>query len=103
MADAAYLYDGVRTVTAGNASPLDDGAGALFLGAEAAGELLGRDRIARIAGRSAHAVAPDLFGIAPVEGANRALAYELRARGGGYGVAAIRIGVGQGLAVVLHA
>jgi acetyl-CoA acetyltransferase len=31
------------------------------------------------------------------------LAYELRARGGGYGVAAIRIGVGQGLAVVLHA
>ncbi|MEA2310834.1 MAG: Thiolase, C-terminal domain, partial [Solirubrobacteraceae bacterium] len=31
------------------------------------------------------------------------LAYELRARGGGYGVAAICIGVGQGLAVVLHA
>ena len=31
------------------------------------------------------------------------LAYELRRRGGGYGVAAICIGVGQGLAVVLHA
>ena len=30
------------------------------------------------------------------------LAYELRRRGGGYGVAAICIGVGQGLAVVLH-
>jgi acetyl-CoA acetyltransferase len=30
------------------------------------------------------------------------LAYERRARGGGYGVAAICIGVGQGLAV-LHA
>ncbi|HXS43477.1 MAG TPA: thiolase family protein, partial [Solirubrobacteraceae bacterium] len=31
------------------------------------------------------------------------LAYELRRRGGGYGVAAICIGVGQGLAVVLDA
>ena len=31
------------------------------------------------------------------------LAHELRRRGGGYGVAAICIGVGQGLAVVLHA
>ena len=31
------------------------------------------------------------------------LAYELRRRGGGYGVAALCIGVGQGLAVVLHA
>jgi acetyl-CoA acetyltransferase len=31
------------------------------------------------------------------------LAYELRRRGGGYGVAALCIGVGQGLAVVLEA
>jgi len=31
------------------------------------------------------------------------LAHELRRRGGGYGVAALCIGVGQGLAVVLHA
>ncbi len=31
------------------------------------------------------------------------LAYELRRRGGGYGLAAICIGVGQGLAMVLHA
>jgi acetyl-CoA acetyltransferase len=30
------------------------------------------------------------------------LAHELRARGGGYGVAAICIGVGQGLAVILE-
>jgi len=30
------------------------------------------------------------------------LAHELERRGGGYGVAAICIGVGQGLAVVLH-
>ena len=31
------------------------------------------------------------------------LAHELRRRGGGYGVASICIGVGQGLAVVLEA
>jgi hypothetical protein len=31
------------------------------------------------------------------------LVYELRRRGGGYGVAAICIGVGQGLAILLHA
>ena len=31
------------------------------------------------------------------------LAHELRRRGGGYGMAAICIGVGQGLAVVLEA
>jgi acetyl-CoA acetyltransferase len=31
------------------------------------------------------------------------LAYELQRRGGGYGVAALCIGVGQGLAVVLQA
>jgi acetyl-CoA acetyltransferase family protein len=161
----AFAQDGTGTVTAGNASPLNDGAGALFLGDEAAAETLGREPLARIAGRGTHAVDPDVFGIAPVEAANRALAragigwgdvelvelneafaaqslaclgewgeldpdrvnvnggaiaighplgasgvrilatlaYELRRRGGGYGVAAICIGVGQGLAVVLHA
>jgi acetyl-CoA acetyltransferase family protein len=161
----AFVKDGTGTITAGNASPLNDGAGALFLGDEAAAASLGRDPIARIAGRGTHAVDPDLFGIAPVEAANEALAragigwgdvevvelneafaaqslacvgewkeldpervnvnggaiaighplgasgarilatlaYELRRRGGGYGVAAICIGVGQGLAVVLHA
>jgi acetyl-CoA acetyltransferase family protein len=161
----AFVKDGTGTITAGNASPLNDGAGALFLGDEAAAGTLGRDPIARIAGRGTHAVDPDLFGIAPVEAANEALAradigwgdvevvelneafaaqslacvgewkeldpervnvdggaiaighplgasgarilatlaYELRRRGGGYGVAAICIGVGQGLAVVLHA
>jgi acetyl-CoA acetyltransferase family protein len=161
----AFVKDGTGTVTAGNASSLNDGAGALFLGDESAAQTLGREPIARIAGRGAHAVDPDVFGIAPVEAANRALAragigwgdvevlelneafaaqslaclgewreldpervnvnggaiavghplgasgvrilatlaYELRRRGGGYGVAAICIGVGQGLAVVLHA
>jgi acetyl-CoA acetyltransferase family protein len=159
----AFVENG--TVTAGNASTLNDGAGAMFLADEAGAEAIGREPLARIAGRGAWAVDPDVFGIAPVEAANVALeragiawqdvavvelneafasqcladisqwegldpakvnpnggaiavghplgasgvrilgglAHELRRRGGGYGVAAICIGVGQGLAVVLHA
>jgi acetyl-CoA acetyltransferase family protein len=154
----AFVKDG--TVTAGNASSLNDGAGALVIGDES----LDGEPLARIVGRGTHAVDPDIFGIAPVEAANKALAkagigwdqvevvelneafaaqslacigewpidpervnpnggaiaighplgasgarilatlaHELRRRGGGYGVAAICIGVGQGLAVVLHA
>jgi len=151
------------TVTAGNASPLNDGASAVLLASERA--LGQREPLARIAGRGAAAVDPDVFGIGPVEAAEKALkragigwddvkavelneafaaqslaclalwpqldpaivnvnggaialghplgasggrilgqlAYELRRRGGGYGLAAICIGVGQGLAVVLEA
>jgi acetyl-CoA acetyltransferase family protein len=159
----AFVSDG--TVTAGNSSPLNDGAAMLLIGDRAAGERFGAEPLARIAARGLHGVEPDVFGIAPVEAANRALARagrdwddvaavelneafasqslaclrswpaldpetvnvhggaiaighplgasgarilgrlakELRARGGGVGVAAICIGVGQGLAVVLEA
>jgi acetyl-CoA acetyltransferase family protein len=151
------------TVTAGNASPLNDGASAVLLASAKA--LENREPLARIAGRGAAAVDPDVFGIGPVEAAEKALrragigwddlkavelneafaaqslaclalwpqldpaivnvnggaialghplgasggrilgqlAYELKRRGGGYGLAAICIGVGQGLAVVLEA
>jgi acetyl-CoA acetyltransferase family protein len=61
------------TVTAGNASPLNDGASAVLLGNEAAADRIGREPIARIAGRGAHAVEPQFFGFAPVEAANTAL------------------------------
>ena len=152
------------TVTAGNSSPLNDGAAAVLLADEASTALLGRAPLARIVSRAAHGVDPDVFGIGPVEAANRALAraglswdqidivelneafagqslaclrswteldpekvnqrggaiaighplgasgarvlgrvaHELHSRGGGYGLAAICIGVGQGLAVVLE-
>ena len=60
------------TVTAGNASPLNDGASAALLG-DAAGELLGLAPLARIAGRGAAACEPQFFGFAPVEAANAAL------------------------------
>ncbi|GAA1911931.1 thiolase family protein [Arthrobacter gandavensis] len=151
------------TVTAGNASPLNDGASAAWLGSEAAAGILGLEPLARIAGRGAAANEPQYFGYAPVEAANTALkragiswndvgavelneafaaqslacldawdidpaivnawggavsighplgasgtrilgtlARRLEATGERWGVAAICIGVGQGLAVVLE-
>jgi acetyl-CoA acyltransferase len=155
------------TITAGNASPLNDGASAVVLGSAAAADRLGAAPLARVAGRGASALDPNLFGLAPIEAAAAALrragvgwadvgAVELNeafavqslacvdawldeglrdpelvnARGGAiaighplgasggrilgtlaarlresgerYGVAAICIGVGQGLAVVLE-
>jgi acetyl-CoA acetyltransferase family protein len=62
------------TITAGNASPLSDGASAVLLGSEEAASRIGLDPIARIAGRGANAVDPQTFGYAPVEAAERALA-----------------------------
>jgi len=61
------------TVTAGNASPLNDGASAALLGSEKAAELTGLQPLARIAGRGAAANEPQYFGFAPVEAANLAL------------------------------
>ena len=61
------------TVTAGNASPMNDGASAAWLGSEKAAVLLGRTPLARIAGRCAAANEPQFFGEAPVEAANLAL------------------------------
>jgi acetyl-CoA acetyltransferase family protein len=158
----AFRQEG--TVTAGNSSPLNDGAGALLMADEAGVQALGVEPLARVVSRGAAAVDPDVFGIAPVEAANTALrragiswddvaavelneafasqclsdigewkelnpekvnpnggaialghplgasgvrivgglAHELRRRGGRYGVAALCIGVGQGLAIVLE-
>ena len=158
----AFVKDG--TVTAGNASPLNDGASAVLVASEAGARRPAATPIARIAGRGTFAVDPDIFGIGPVEAANQrpqarrhrlgrrrrrraqrgvrravaglhrrvadrpravnvnggaiaighplgasggrilgTLAYTLKANGWRYGVAAICIGVGQGLAIVLEA
>jgi acetyl-CoA acyltransferase len=59
------------TITAGNSSPLNDGASAVLLGAE--GAVPDLDPLARIAGRGTHALAPQDFGYAPVEAAEKAL------------------------------
>ena len=157
----APLFAADGTVTAGNSSPINDGASAVLLGAEGAVEAT---PLARLTGRGVAGNDPDVFGVAPVEAANRALAragrtwadvdlvelneafasqslaclagwpdldpervnvhggaiaighplgasggriighaaHELARRGGGVAVAAICIGVGQGLAVVLE-
>ncbi len=67
---ASFRKDG--TITAGNASPLSDGASAVLLGSERATSL--GTPLARIAGRAAHALEPQRFGYAPVEAAEKALA-----------------------------
>jgi acetyl-CoA acyltransferase len=61
------------TITAGNASPLNDGASAVLLGSETAADRIGSAPVARIAGRGAYALEPQLFGYAPVEAAEQAL------------------------------
>ena len=61
------------TVTAGNASPLNDGASAAVLGSARAEGMLGSAPLARIAGRGASANEPQYFGFAPVEAADLAL------------------------------
>lgn len=62
------------TITAGNSSPLNDGASALLLGSAGARDVVGIDPLARIAGRGAFANAPQRFGVAPVGAAAIALA-----------------------------
>jgi acetyl-CoA acetyltransferase family protein len=164
LAGRAPAFAENGTVTAGNSSPLNDGAAAVLIASAAAAEEIGAQPLARIAGRGVSGIDPDVFGIAPIEAANRALAragigwedvsvvelneafasqslacidgwpgldpsavnpnggaialghplgasgarvlgglaHELRRRGGGWGVATLCIGVGQGLAVVLE-
>jgi acetyl-CoA acetyltransferase family protein len=153
------------SVTAGNSSPMNDGAAALLLASEQGLAMTGRDPMARVVSRAVSGIDPHLFGLGPVESAQRALdragigwgdlvavelneafaaqslaclmswpelnraivnpnggaiaighpvgcsgarilttlVHELCRRGGGYGLATMCIGVGQGIAVVVHA
>jgi acetyl-CoA acyltransferase len=152
------------TVTAGNASPMNDGAAALIVASEAGARRAGASPLARVVSRATSGVEPHLYGIGPVEAARRALAraglgwgdlaavelneafaaqslaclaewpeldpaivnpqggaiaighplgcsgarilttlvHHLRRTGGRYGLAAMCIGVGQGIAVVIE-
>ncbi|MEI5519357.1 thiolase family protein [Streptomyces brasiliscabiei] len=62
------------TVTAGNASPLNDGAAALLLVDEEGLAATGREPLARVSASGVSAIDPHYFGLAPVEAVNRALA-----------------------------
>jgi acetyl-CoA acetyltransferase family protein len=61
------------TVTAGNASPLNDGAAALLVADEAGVEHIGRPPLARIAGRGVAGVEPQWYGIGPVAAVDAAM------------------------------
>jgi acetyl-CoA acetyltransferase len=67
----AFRADG--TVTAGNASTLNDGASAVLLAGAEAADRLGLRPMARIVSRAVHAVDPQYFGIGPVEASRKAL------------------------------
>ncbi|MEU3920321.1 thiolase family protein [Streptomyces sp. NBC_00879] len=152
------------TVTAGNSSPLNDGAAALLLTDEDGLRATGREPLARIGATAVTGIEPQYFGAGPVEAVHRALkkagrglgdlhtlelneafaaqalacigqwpgldpavvnprggaisighplgasgaritgavAHQLAAAGSGTGIAALCIGVGQGLALVLE-
>ncbi len=152
------------SVTAGNSSPMNDGAACLVLAGEAGLARSGARPLARVVSRAVSAVEPQLFGLGPVEAAEEALkrarigwqdlvavelneafaaqalaclhswpdldrgivnqnggaialghplgcsgarlvvslSHDLARRHGGYGLVAMCIGVGQGIAMVLE-
>ncbi len=69
---AAFLTGG--TVTAGNSSPMNDGAAALLLATAAGLDRHGLEPMARIVATGAAGVHPDYMGIGPVPATEKALA-----------------------------
>jgi acetyl-CoA acetyltransferase family protein len=69
---AAFLPDG--TLTAGNSSPINDGAAALVIGSPEAARQLDYEPTVRIVGSQAVGVDPDRFAHAPAQAVRRLLA-----------------------------
>jgi acetyl-CoA acetyltransferase family protein len=69
------------TVTAGNASPLNDGAAALLIVDEEGLKATGLEPLARIRASAVTAIEPQYFGLGPVEAVKKALAKAGRAFG----------------------
>jgi acetyl-CoA C-acetyltransferase len=67
----AFGADG--TVTAANASKINDGAAALVLASGAAVKALGLKPLARVVAQASHAQEPEWFSTAPIEAAKKAL------------------------------
>ncbi len=67
-------FDPAGTITAGNASSINDGAAAVVLATEAAVKAHGLDPLARIVGWGVHAQAPEWFTTAPAKAIERTLA-----------------------------
>lgn len=68
----AFVKDG--TVTAGNASGINDGAAAMVVMSEDRAAALGVRPMARIRGYASTGIAPEIMGMGPVEAVRRALA-----------------------------
>ncbi|MFD9791153.1 thiolase family protein [Streptomyces sp. NPDC059070] len=75
----AFRPDG--SVTAGNSSPLNDGAAALLLVDEEGLRATGREPLARIRASAVTGIEPQLFGLGPVEAVRSALAKAGRSLG----------------------
>jgi acetyl-CoA acetyltransferase family protein len=60
-------------MTAGNSSPLNDGASAVVLASAAAAEELGVEPLARVVASATHALDPEIMGIAPAFAMPKAL------------------------------
>jgi acetyl-CoA acyltransferase len=73
------------TVTAGNASGVNDGAAALIVASEAAARKHGLTPIARVLGGATAGVAPRIMGVGPI-GATRKLCARLGLKPGDFGV-----------------
>jgi 3-oxoadipyl-CoA thiolase len=71
---APFRKDGKGTVTAGNASGVNDGAAALVIASEAAAKKHGLTPRARILGMASAGVAPRVMGIGPVPATQKLLA-----------------------------
>jgi acetyl-CoA C-acetyltransferase len=71
-------FDAAGTITAGNASGMNDGASAVVVLSEERAEVLGVKPMARILGFTEEGVAPEWFTIAPVQAISKLL-YKLRA------------------------
>ncbi|MFF6959944.1 acetyl-CoA C-acyltransferase [Streptomyces sp. NPDC008317] len=69
-----FRKDGTGTVTAGNASPMNDGAAGLLLVSEEALRDLGLESLGRYAAGASAGVHPDVMGVGPVPATRRVLA-----------------------------
>ncbi|MCC5474571.1 thiolase family protein [Streptomyces sp. NPDC059680] len=68
----AFTADG--TITAGNASPLNDGAAALLLADEEGLAAIGREPLARVRAAAVTGIEPQYFGLGPVDAIRKVLA-----------------------------
>ena len=73
LAKLRPAFQETGTVTAGNASSMNDGAAALVVASEKAAKRLGKEPMARIVGNAVSGIEPALVMMAPVEAVNKLL------------------------------